>query len=80
MHYKNGREAKAGDKVIQLVASPHTAGIVHSLAAGSTSCNARLAITSPNDPYINLHDCLHLDDIAAASIPDCTKPEPIATS
>lgn len=74
MHYKNGREAKAGDKVINL--SLGIAGVLHSVNAQSTSCNGRLATATSNDPWVNISDCLHVDDInaAAAVIPDLTKP------
>ena len=73
MHYKNGRPAKAGDKVID-TNSGHT-GILHSPISGSTTCNGRLAVTTPSDPFINLKDCLHIDDVKAATIPD-TSPQP----
>jgi hypothetical protein len=71
MHYKNGREAKNGDKALNL----HTglSGILHSTQAGSDTCNGRLAVISQNDPYINIKDCLHVDDIAKADVPDSTK-------
>ena len=66
MHYKNGRVAKSGDKVINLTTG--RGGIIHSLIAG-TSCNARLAPISDNDAYVTLKECLHLDDITTAEIP-----------
>jgi hypothetical protein len=69
MHYKNGREAKNGDKVVGLSSGNLVAGILHSVNAQSTSCNGRIAITKPNDPYVTLSDCLHVDDITAADIP-----------
>ena len=72
MHYKNGREAKAGDKVVNLPGGQ--VGILHSVIAGSTSCNGRIARTTPNDSYVTIGECLHMDDVAAASIPDSTKP------
>lgn len=68
MHYKNGRLAKAGDKVVSL--AHHTAGVLHSVNAGSNTCNGRLAVTTPNDPFVTLSECLHADDIAAANVPD----------
>lgn len=71
MHYKNGREAKQGDRVIDTRFGP--AGIVHSIQSGSESCNARVAAVTPNDAYVTLGDCLHVDDIAAATIPDSSK-------
>jgi hypothetical protein len=71
MHYKNGREAKPGDKVINLATGQ--TGMLHSTQPGSDTCNGRLALLTPKDPYINIKDCLHLEDVAAAVIPDKSK-------
>lgn len=71
MHYKNGREAKSGDKVIHLPTG--ATGLLHSTNAGSTTCNGRLATVSQSDPYITIGECLHVDDIAKAEVPDSTK-------
>lgn len=74
MHYKNGREAKNGDKVVRICPTSGTAtsGILYDATAGNDYCNGRLAITSTNDPCPNLKECLHADDIKAAEIPDST--------
>jgi len=72
MHYKNGREAKPGDKVVNLPSGQ--VGILHSVNAGSTTCNGRLAQASQNDAYVTVGECLHMNDIAAANIPDSSKP------
>ena len=74
MHYKNGREAKAGDKVVSLTYG--FAGLLHSVQTQSSSCNGRLATISQNDPYVTIGECLHIDDIAQAMVPDSTKPIP----
>lgn len=75
MHYKNGREAKNGDKVVQVVAGQTpTAGILYDAVAGNDSCNGRIAVTTPNDPYACLYNVLHADDVAKATIPDSTVP------
>lgn len=71
MHYKNGREAKAGDKVIDLTYG--FAGILHSTNANSQTCNGKLAAISQNDPWVTLSECLHMDDIKIAEVPDSTK-------
>lgn len=73
MHYKNGREAKNGDKVV-LISSygPPKAGILYDAVPGNNACNGRLAQPSSNDPIANLSECLHADDIAKASIPNST--------
>lgn len=64
MHYKNGREAKNGDKVV-LISSygVPVVGILYDAEAGNDYCNGRLAITHPSDPCPNLAECLHLDDV-----------------
>ncbi len=75
MHYKNGREAKNGDKVI--LVSPYggtpLAGILYDAVAGNDTCNGRIAATSPSDPMPNLAECLHADDVLKATVPDSTK-------
>lgn len=72
MHYKNGREAKNGDKVV--LVSPYsgiaTAGILYDAVAGNDYCNGRIAITGQNDPCPNLKECLHAEDVLKAEIPD----------
>ena len=40
--------------------------MIHTLNPGTATCNARLAPTSASDPYVNLSDCLHADDVAGA--------------
>jgi hypothetical protein len=74
MHYKNGREAKNGDKVVAVLSNGIAyGGILYDAVAGNDSCNGRVAITTPNDPYPNLQEVLHADDIKAATVPDSTK-------
>jgi hypothetical protein len=71
MHYKNGREAKNGDKVVLLGNQwrPAVAGILYDAVAGNNDCNGKIAITSANDPMPDLKEVLHADDIAAAKVP-----------
>jgi hypothetical protein len=81
MHYKNGREAKNGDKVVMaqtFVGSTPVAGILYDAVAGNDTCNGRIAITTQNDPYANLKECLHVEDVAAAYA-NPPKPEPSKT-
>jgi len=73
MHYRNGREAKNGDRVIQL---EYTGGKVigvgqlQNAVAGNEYCNGELVITGygPQGPAIVISacmcDCLHVDDLA----------------
>jgi hypothetical protein len=67
MHYKNGREAKNGDKVVWMndygVA---VIGILYDAQAQNDYCNGKLAPIAPNDPCPNLKECLHLDDVKEA--------------
>lgn len=69
MHYKNGREAKNGDKVVLLPDPKYggtpQAGILYDAQAGNDSCNGKLAPISSNNACPNLKECLHLDDFNA---------------
>lgn len=64
MHYKNGREAKNGDLVVNLpsVGAP-VVGILHSAVSTSETCNGRLALPTVGDPYVTIGECLHVDDV-----------------
>ena len=67
MHYKNGREAKNGDKVVLLPSyGAPVIGILYDAQAGNDFCNGKLAPIKPGDPCPNLKECLHLDDVLAA--------------
>ena len=72
MHYKNGREAKPGDVIVRPGDSynPTISGVLHSVNVQSTTCNGRVAPQGQNDPYVTLSECLHIDDIKAASVPN----------
>lgn len=64
MHYRNGREAKNGDKVVQLDTSGkiHHFGVIYDNVAGNDYCNGNLA---PVHGIVNacLVDCLHVEDV-----------------
>jgi hypothetical protein len=67
MHYRNGREAKNGDKVIQLGYDGGglvAFGVLHSATPGSDHCNGSIAPVSGITGAC-LCDCLHVDDLAA---------------
>jgi hypothetical protein len=68
MHYKNGREAKIGDKILgkDSMGNP-VAGILVSANAGSTTCNGNIVPFGSPTWCITLGDCLHVDDFAPAS-------------
>jgi hypothetical protein len=70
MHYKNGREAKNGDKVLFLNQWGRPAlGILYDATPGNNDCNGYLAQLSGNDPCADLKNCLHADDVQAALNP-----------
>jgi hypothetical protein len=64
MHYRNGREAKNGDKIVKLEGGKVVSyGVLHSAVPGNNYCNGNIAIVqSPND-HACLCDCLHVDDV-----------------
>jgi len=75
MHYKNGREAKIGDKVVLIPSyGPPVIGILYDAIPGNDFCNGRIAPVSPTNPCPNLKECLHLDDVLAAIAAAETKP------
>jgi hypothetical protein len=80
VHYKNGRPAKNGDKVILFPSYGNpVVGILYNAVAGNAFCNGQIAVTHQNDPCPNLKECLHLDDVLAAlpeNVRDTTAPLP----
>jgi hypothetical protein len=68
VHYRNGREAKNGDLVIQLEvgrAKISSVGILIDAAPGSDYCNGRIVSIVPTLTGACLCDCIHADDLAA---------------
>lgn len=67
MHYKNGREAKNGDKIVLIPSyGQPQIGILYDAVAGNDHCNGKLAPISTGDACPNLKECLHLDDVLSA--------------
>lgn len=67
MHYKNGRKAMNGDKVVLIPSyGAPCVGILYDATAGNDFCNGKIAVTRPSDPCPNLKECLHFDDVKAA--------------
>ena len=65
MHYRNGREAKNGDIIIQIEnGRVKDLGVLHSAVAGNDYCNGMIAPTSAQSGAC-LVDCLHIDDVNA---------------
>ena len=83
MHYRNGRVAHNGDRVMLLNydGQPVLIGILYDAVAGNDSCNGQLAAARTSDPCPNLKDCLHADDVAAVlkalgtGLPSSIQPE-----
>lgn len=66
MHYRNGREAKNGDKIVKLEsigAGIVSFGVLHSAVSGNDFCNGGIAPLT-NDQMACMCDCLHVDDLA----------------
>lgn len=65
MHYRNGRPANNGDKIVKLEGGKIVAfGVLHSATPGNDYCNGYIApVQSPTD-YACMVDCLHVEDLA----------------
>lgn len=65
MHFRNGREAKNGDRVIQISHDGKVGGvgILYDAVAGNDYCNGSVAPLN-NGSAACLVDCLHADDVA----------------
>lgn len=71
MHYRNGREAKNGDKIIQIGGYGSGAALVNAVGvlydakpSGGNACNGNIAPIQNPISGACLCDCLHLDDVA----------------
>lgn len=72
MHYRNGREAKNGDKVVMLGGYGTgpvlitAVGVLYDAKPGNDYCNGSIAPTVGGGvASACLCDCLHADDLAA---------------
>ena len=68
MHYRNGREAKNGDKVVQLSTDGGAitaVGVLYDAKPGNDYCNGSIAPVQQPITGACMCDCLHLDDVAA---------------
>jgi hypothetical protein len=67
MHYANGRPAKNGDKVLQVMNRTPVIGVLYDATAGNNYCNGMLAPLSGGTHIMAcLADCVHLDDVLVA--------------
>lgn len=72
MHYRNGREAKNGDIIVQIsgYGAPgggvvNGLGVLHSAVPGNDHCNGQIGLIQNPVQSACLCDCLHVDDLAA---------------
>jgi len=65
MHYRNGREAKNGDKIVKLAGGKIVAfGVLHSATPGNDFCNGNIAVVQSTTEGACMVDCLNIDDVA----------------
>jgi len=69
MHYRNGREAKNGDRIVQIGgygsgAAVVAVGVLYDAKPGNDHCNGSLAPIQNSITSACLCDCLHVDDLA----------------
>ncbi len=68
MHYRNGREAKNGDRVIKLSLTGgkiEAVGILADATPGNDYCNGIIAPTiNPSVTGACMVDCIHAEDLA----------------
>ena len=71
MHYRNGREAKNGDVIVQIGGygdvggKVNAFGVLHGAVPGNDSCNGTIAPVQNPITGACLCDCLHVDDLMA---------------
>lgn len=67
MHYRNGREAKNGDKIVQLDEKGEVKafGSLYDAKPGNDYCNGSIAPVQQTITGACMCDCLHIDDVAA---------------
>jgi hypothetical protein len=70
MHYRNGREAKNGDKIVSIggygaEVRIEAVGILYDATPGNDYCNGNIAPIQAVRTGACLCDCLHVDDLAA---------------
>ncbi len=65
MHFRNGREAKNGDQVVQIGfdGKINAVGVLHSAVAGNDYCNGQIAPIQSVNTTACICDCIHVDDL-----------------
>lgn len=66
MHYRNGKEAKNGDKIVKLDEKGNIVsfGVLHSAVPGNDYCNGNIAVIQSANDYACMVDCLLISDVA----------------
>lgn len=75
MHYRNGREAKNGDRIVQIgtvyssdgkpMPTITALGVLYDAKPGNDYCNGSIAPVQQAITGACMCDCLHIDDVAA---------------
>lgn len=66
MHYRNGREAKNGDKVVKIENGKIVSyGVLYDAVPGNDYCNGNIAPVQTSKDFACMVDCLHVDDLEA---------------
>lgn len=67
MHYRNGREAKNGDKIVKLDDKGNIVsfGVLYDAKPGNDYCNGSIAPVQHPCDMACMVDSLHIDDVAA---------------
>jgi len=67
MHYRNGREAKNGDVIVQIggFGKITAVGVLHGATPGNDYCNGNISPVQNVVTGACMCDCLHVDDLAA---------------
>lgn len=70
MHYRNGREAKNGDKIVQIGGYGSSSqvvavGVLYDAQPGNDYCNGNIAPIQNPVTGACMCDCLHVDDLAS---------------
>ena len=67
MHYRNGREAKNGDRIVQLGDRGKILhmGVLYDATPGNDYCNGSIALVQQPVTGACMVDCLQIEDVAA---------------
>ena len=64
MHYRNGREAQNGDRIVKLAGGKIVSyGVLYGATPGNDYCNGSIAPAQTTVDYACMVDCLHVDDL-----------------